>query len=66
MRAAGFLPQHPVEVDIDDRKVATITTSTTGSIAYTLDSSRLKLASGTHTLAVKSMLLTAATTFQTR
>lgn len=66
LRAAGFLPQHPVEVDIDDRKVATITTSTTGSIAYTLDSSRLKLASGTHTLAVKSMLLTAATTFQTR
>jgi len=64
--ATGFLPQHPVEVDIDDRKITTITATTTGSLSYLLDSSQLKLASGTHTLAVKSMLLTASTTLQTQ
>lgn len=62
--ASGFLPQHPVEVDIDDRKVTTITASIGGSISYILDASLLKLPSGTHTLVVKSMLLTATTDFQ--
>jgi subtilase family serine protease len=63
--APGFLPQHPVEVDIDDRKVTTLTANTLGSISYLLDPARLTLPRGTHTLTVKSMLLTAVTNFQT-
>jgi subtilase family serine protease len=63
--AAGFLPQHPVEIDIDDRKVTTLTANTMGSISYILDPSLLKLPRAAHTLAVKSMLLNAVTNFQT-
>ncbi|HET9117429.1 MAG TPA: hypothetical protein VFN75_05015, partial [Pseudonocardiaceae bacterium] len=62
--AAGLLPQHPVEVDIDDRKVATLTANSLGSISYLLDPARLKLPHGTHIITVKSMLLTAVTNFQ--
>jgi subtilase family serine protease len=61
--AAGFLPQHPVELDIDDHKIATITANTLGSVSYVVDPALLKLAPGTHTLRLKSMLLTAMTTW---
>ncbi|MGH3832299.1 MAG: S53 family peptidase [Pseudonocardiaceae bacterium] len=63
--AAGFLPQHPVTLDIDNHEVATITANTLGSVAYVIDPALLKLPRGSHTLTLKSMLLTATTNFQT-
>jgi subtilase family serine protease len=63
--AAGFLPQHPVELDIDGNHVATITANTLGSVSYAVDPALLKLPPGAHTLTLKSMLLTEATNFQT-
>lgn len=63
--AAGFLPQHPVELDIDGNHVATITANTLGSVSYAVDPALLKLSRGAHTLTLKSMLLTATTNFQT-
>jgi subtilase family serine protease len=65
MSVAGFLPQHPVEVNIDNHKVETITANTLGSVTYIIDPSLLKLPRGRHTLSVKSMLLTATTNFET-
>ncbi|MGH3780577.1 MAG: hypothetical protein ACRDRO_08080, partial [Pseudonocardiaceae bacterium] len=62
--AAGFLPQHPVELDIDGNHVATITANTLGSVSYAVDPALLKLPRGAHTLTLKSMLLTATANFQ--
>ncbi|MBW0010676.1 MAG: S8 family serine peptidase, partial [Pseudonocardiales bacterium] len=64
--AAGFLPRHPVKLDIDDHEVATITANTLGSVAYVVDPTLPALSRGRHTLILKSMLLTATTDFQTR
>ncbi|MGH3853384.1 MAG: S53 family peptidase [Pseudonocardiaceae bacterium] len=63
--AAGFLPQHPVTLDIDNHEVATITANTLGSVSYVIDPALLKLPRGTHTLTLKSMLLMATKNFQT-
>ncbi|MFZ0118788.1 MAG: S53 family peptidase [Pseudonocardiaceae bacterium] len=63
--AAGFLPQHPVELDIDGKHVATITANTLGSVSYAVDPALVKLTRGAHTLTLKSMLLTATADFQT-
>ncbi|MGH3722158.1 MAG: S53 family peptidase [Pseudonocardiaceae bacterium] len=63
--AAGFLPQHPVTLDIDNHAVATITANTLGSVTYAIDPALQKLSRGTHTLTLKSMLLTATTNFET-
>lgn len=63
--AAGFLPQHPVELDIDGHQVATLTANTLGSVSYAVDPVLLKLPRGSHTLTLKSMLLTATSNFQT-
>lgn len=65
LSADGFLPQHPVELDIDDHQVATITANTMGSVSYIVDPALLKLSRGTHTLTLKSMLLTATTNLGT-
>jgi subtilase family serine protease len=65
MLVDGFLPQHPVEVNIDNHKVETITANTLGSVVYIIDPSLLKLSHGRHTLSLKSMLLTATTNFET-
>jgi subtilase family serine protease len=62
--AAGFLPQHPVEVQIDGNHVATLTANTLGSVSYAVDPGLLKLPRGAHTLTLKSMLLTATANFQ--
>ncbi|MGH3869506.1 MAG: S53 family peptidase [Pseudonocardiaceae bacterium] len=65
MVAAGFLPQHPVKLDIDNHEVATITANTLGSVSYVVDPALLTLSQGKHTLTLKSMLLTATTHFET-
>lgn len=62
--AGGFLPQHPVEVQIDGNHVATLTANTLGSVSYAVDPALLKLPRGAHTLTLKSMLLTATANFQ--
>jgi len=63
--AAGFLPQHPVTLTIDNHEVATITANPLGSVSYVVDPALLKLSRGRHTLTLKSMLLTATTSFET-
>ncbi len=65
MVAAGFLPQHPVKIDIDNREVATITANTRGSVSYVVDPASLTLSPGKHTLTLTSMLLTSTTHFAT-
>ncbi|MGH3772891.1 MAG: S53 family peptidase [Pseudonocardiaceae bacterium] len=65
MQAAGFLPHHPVTLDIDNHEVGVITANTLGSVAYVVDPALLTLSRGTHTLTLKSMLLTATTNFET-
>ncbi|MBV9730483.1 MAG: S53 family peptidase [Pseudonocardiales bacterium] len=59
--AAGFLPYHPVKLDIDNHEVATMTANTLGSVSYIIDPALLKLPRGRHTLTLTSMLLTATT-----
>ncbi|MGH3855551.1 MAG: S53 family peptidase [Pseudonocardiaceae bacterium] len=63
--AAGFLPQHPVELDVDGKHVTTLTANTLGSVSYAVDPALLKLARGAHTLTLKSLLLTATANFPT-
>lgn len=62
--AGNFLPHHPVTLNIDNHQVTTIMANTLGSVAYLIDPALLRLARGTHTLTLTSMLLTATTTFQ--
>ena len=61
--ATGFLPRHPVELSIDNVTVAGLTASTSGYVTYMIDPAMLKLPPGTHTLELKSMLITATRTF---
>ena len=63
LSASGFLPEHPVVLQIDGRSVATLTAGATGRVAYTLDPAALKLPAGTHALSLRSMLLTQQTKF---
>jgi subtilase family serine protease len=61
--AEGFLPRHPVELEIDGNHVATLTANTLGSVSYAVDPAPAKLPRGAHTLTLKSMLLTATANF---
>ena len=65
MLAGGFLPQHPVKLDIDNHEIATMTADTLGTVSYMVDPALLKLSRGRHTFILKSMLLTATTNFDT-
>ncbi|HET6502041.1 MAG TPA: S53 family peptidase [Amycolatopsis sp.] len=62
--APGFLPQHPVELDIDGKKIATLTANTLGSVSYLIDPAALALPAGPHTVTLRSMLLTASAQFR--
>ncbi|MGH7869469.1 MAG: hypothetical protein ACREP9_18015, partial [Candidatus Dormibacteraceae bacterium] len=66
MLAAGFLPQHPVHMDIDNHEIATLTANPLGSVAYMVNPKLLKLSRGRHTLTLKSMLLNMTTDFRSR
>jgi subtilase family serine protease len=59
----GFLPGYPVGLYIDGKLISTLTASTAGYVTYMIDPSTLKLATGTHTVTLKSMLVTATATF---
>jgi subtilase family serine protease len=61
--AAGFLPQHPVKLTIDDHEVAALTANTLGSVSYLVDPALLPR--GRHTLTLTSMLLTTTASFET-
>jgi subtilase family serine protease len=63
---SGFLPQHPVELDVDNRKVAILTADGTGTVSYRIDPASHTLAEGGHALTLKSMLLTATAPFRIR
>jgi subtilase family serine protease len=64
--AGGFLPQHPVTMDIDGTTIATITANTLGSVTYNIDPTLLALSPGQHTLTLRSLLLTQTANFRTR
>lgn len=57
LNASGFLPEHPVVLQIDGHPVATLTADALGHVVYQLDPAALKLAAGSHTLSLHSMLL---------
>ncbi|HTJ67469.1 MAG TPA: hypothetical protein VL551_08085 [Actinospica sp.] len=66
LSASGFLPGHPVVLQIDGHPVATLTADATGRVAYTLDPAALGLRAGTHSLSLHGMLLTQQTKFSSR
>jgi subtilase family serine protease len=61
----GFLPGYPVELSIDGKQVAKLTASTSGYVTYMIDPATLKLAAGSHTVQLTSMLVSAKATFST-
>jgi hypothetical protein len=61
--AGGYLPEHPVRLAIDGKQVTTLTADDGGSVAYTVDST--KLGRGDHQVTLSSMLLTSSTEFRT-
>lgn len=60
LTATGYLPTHPVQLDIDGSQVTTLTASTGGSVNYTLAPSQLGLRPGLHHITLQSMLLTSS------
>ncbi|HEX3790764.1 MAG TPA: S53 family peptidase [Pseudonocardiaceae bacterium] len=64
LSAGGFLPQHPVVLNIDGRPVATLTANTLGAVSYNVDPSVLTLPPGSHTVSLTSMLLTQTAKFR--
>ncbi|WP_169739895.1 S53 family peptidase [Actinospica robiniae] len=66
LSASGFLPEHPVDLRIDGHTVATLTADAKGNVAYGLDPAALKLPAGSHTLSLRSMLITEQATFSSR
>ena len=65
MTAGGFLPEHPVRLLIDGRFVSTLSASGAGVVSYLIRPARLRLAPGTHTITLTSMLVTQARSFRT-
>lgn len=64
--AGGFLPQHPVQLAVDGKAVATLTANTLGTVTYSLDPSTLSLAAGQHTVTLQGMLITQTAKFRSR
>ncbi|HEY3749572.1 MAG TPA: S53 family peptidase, partial [Pseudonocardiaceae bacterium] len=55
--AGGFIPLHPVDLEIDGNLVSTLTANTLGSVTFQIDPTALTLAAGQHTITLHSMLL---------
>jgi hypothetical protein len=64
MFANGFLPQHPINLTIDGKPIATLTANTLGAVTFLVDPAMLTLSPGRHTLALHSLLLDQTTTFR--
>jgi subtilase family serine protease len=60
---SGFLPGHPVGLYIDNIEIARLTASPSGYVTYMINPAKLKLPAGTHLLELRSMLLTATSSF---
>jgi subtilase family serine protease len=59
----GFLPDHPVTLEVDGAPLATVTVDTSGNWSYSFTATDKGLAPGQHTLTVSSMLLQQSKTF---
>jgi subtilase family serine protease len=64
--SSGFLPGHPVELDIDGAKVATLTANNLGTVTDLIDPSALGLSAGKHTVTLHSMLIDQTGGFRSR
>jgi hypothetical protein len=61
--STGFLPDHPVTIEVDGTVLTTVTADTSGNFSYAFTAASKGLAVGPHTLKVISMLLQQSTTF---
>jgi hypothetical protein len=66
LRATGFLPLHPVVLSIAGRRISTLHANRLGDIDFTINPERLHLAPDTHTVALRSMLITVTGRLTTR
>ncbi|HEX5402730.1 MAG TPA: hypothetical protein VFX16_10580 [Pseudonocardiaceae bacterium] len=64
--AGGFIPQHPVQLEIDGTVVTTLTANNLGSVQTQIDPTALTLAAGQHTITLHSMLLDETAKFRSR
>ena len=62
----GFLPGHPVRLDIDSRKIATLHADGHGSVSYRINPSAPGLRPGRHVAELVSMLITTSGVFHSR
>jgi len=65
LSGTGFLPEHPVQLTIDDKPVATLIASTLGTVTFAIDPAQLKLPAGRHAVALHSMLINLDSTVTT-
>jgi subtilase family serine protease len=63
LTAQGFLPGHPVRLDIDGRTIATLHADDQGSVSYLIKPSALGLKPGRHVVKLVSMLITTTNGF---
>jgi len=62
VQAAGYLPEHPVQLAVDGKQIATVTADDNGSVTYTIDPTHLR--PGNHRITLSSMLLTSTADFR--
>jgi subtilase family serine protease len=61
--AGGFLPGHPVQMLVDNHLIATLTATVLGTVTYSISPGLLKLANGSHSLELQSMLIDETASF---
>jgi subtilase family serine protease len=66
LTAQGFLPGHPIELEIDGRKIATLHADEHGSVSYQIKPSALGLQPGRYVVDLHSMLITTTNAFHYR
>ncbi len=65
LTAQGFLPEHPVRLFIDGRKIVTLHANGEGKVSYRISPSKLHLPRGRHVITLVSMLITSTDVFRT-
>jgi hypothetical protein len=66
LTAQGFLPGHPVQLEIDGRKIVTLHADEHGSVSYQIKPSAFGFQPGRHVVDLHSMLITTTNAFQYR
>ena len=61
--AGGFLPGHPVRLTIGGKLIARLTANPLGDVTYMISPALLHLATGSHLVALASLLITETATF---